>query len=418
MQTTSHNTKLPKNTYPRISGVTHEYARELGEIAKKASYTKPESALSIIRDAKYQNSITKALVPFKNVRHVILVGIGGSSLGTEAVYAALRTPKSPTLMVLDSISDEALTELSSALKTTRTAKEIAIVIVSKSGGTMETMSNASAVLDMAEKRFGPSAHKQVICIGDEATAFGEYARANKHLFFSIPQVIGGRFSVFSAVGIVPLTLLRVDVAALRKGAILALTSKNLEASAEQAAIIAQYAETGTHTFDFFTFNKRLAKIGFWYRQLLAESIGKSTTRKGTPFTSALVPTVSTSVDLHSMAQLYMSGQRGILTRFVSADESATRKIPHTALLAHVPVLTGHTYQELQHAIMKGVCTAYDEQNLAYFHMQLKHVDASAIGLLLASLMTEVMCLAHALDVNAFDQPSVEAYKQHTAKELA
>ncbi len=417
MQTTTHNTKLPKNTYPKLSGLAHDYARELGDIAKKASYTKPESALSIIRDTKYQNALTKALAPFKNVKHVILVGIGGSSLGTEAVYHALSTPKSPRLTVLDSISDEALTDLSAELKTARTAKEIAIVIVSKSGGTMETLSNASGAIEIAQKRFGAKALKQVICIGDDATAFSEYARLNKFLFLPIPHVIGGRFSVFSAVGIVPLHLLRLDVAALRKGALDALLSKNLEASAEQAALIAQYAETGMHTFDFFTFNKRLTKIGFWYRQLLAESIGKSTNLRGAPFTHAIIPTVSSAVDLHSMAQLYLSGERGILTRFLYAQESATRKIPFTPLLSHVPAVKGHTYQELQQAIMKGVHKAYDEQHLPYLNTQLKKVDAYEIGFLLSSLMSEVMCLAHVLDVNAFDQPNVEAYKRHTATEL-
>jgi glucose-6-phosphate isomerase len=215
----------------------------------------------------------------------------------------------------------------------------------------------------------------------------------------------------------PLALLGIDTAALRKGARDACKAKALAAAGDHAAIIAYQAQHGKDIFDFFTFSDRLAGIGLWYRQLLAESIGKATTCTGTPFTLTLLPTVSTARDLHSMAQLYLSGKKNIHTRFFHAKESSTRSIPLGFMPATTDFLKGHTCTDIQNAIIQGIRAAYDAQDLAYTHTELNQIDAYEIGFLLASLMCEVMCLAEILDINAFDQPNVESYKQHAKTAL-
>ncbi len=234
----------------------------------------------------------------------------------------------------------------------------------------------------------------------------------------MPESIGGRYSIFTAAGMVPLILLGIDVVSLREGALSAVSKKELKHREESAVTLALEAEAGTHTVNFFTFNKRLTLCGYWYRQLLAESIGKNMTTKGTSFIHQLLPIVSTSVDLHSMAQLYLGGYKNMYTQFVYYNERQPFHI-RTAhwLLEHVPFLGGKTFDEVNDAIKHGVLRAYDDQKLAYSYTELPKCTAFEIGFLLESRMCEIMCLGYIFNVDPFDQPSVELYKKHTKSVL-
>lgn len=396
----------------------HSYTTKLSKLEKKNDYTLHESSLFVAGDETYQKSIKKALVRFKNIDHVILVGIGGSSLGTEAVYHALAYKTSPSLTVLDSVDKDDVRRLETLIKEISSPTRVALVVVSKSGGTTETMLNTAKVLEICEKRFGETFRKQVIFVGDADTPFLKMGKKKKILCITMPDAIGGRYSVFTAVGMVPLTLLGIDVISLREGALAALSKKELKNREKSAVTLALHAEAGVHTVNFFTFNKRLTLCGFWYRQLLAESIGKNMTTKGTTFSHQLLPVVSVSADLHSMAQLYLGGYKNMYTHFVHYNDKQPFHVlsAHWAL-EHVPFLGGKKYDDVQSAITHGVLQAYDDQRLPYQNTELEKCTAYEIGFLLSALICEVMCLAYLLNVDPFDQPSVEYYKKHTRKLL-
>lgn len=414
MQSTFHNTELLKRRQTVLLKKAVLYTQKIEALKKKNNYTESESSLLVANDTKYQNAIKKSLIPFMGVKHVVLVGIGGSNLGTEAVYQALKTPTSPSLLVLDSIDGDTLAQYEKLIAKVRDPKDIALVVISKSGTTTETLVNAQKALEVFEKKYAEHAYSRIIFIGDKDTPFMRVGKKKKILCIPMPTIIGGRYSVFTAVGIVPLRLLGIDVDSLRKGATTAIESASLTQSAESAVALALYAENGVHTVNFFTFNKRLALCGYWYRQLLAESIGKNKTTKGTPFSYPLLPVVSTSADLHSMSELYLGGYKNMYTHFLSFDEGSTY---HTAqahwLLMHTPFLADTAHDSAKDAITKGVLQAYDDQKLPYRYTTLDGCTPYEIGHLLASLMVEVMCLAHIFDIDAFHQPSVELYKKHT-----
>jgi glucose-6-phosphate isomerase len=417
MHTTFSQHGIEKKTHASMRTKARAYAKKLARAVESKGYTTPESSLALAGDTRYQNAITKAVTPFKKVSHVVLIGIGGSSLGTEAVYAALAPHNAPTLTVLDTIDDEAQAMLVADLKKVRSVKDIAIVIITKSGTTSETLVNASKGLKTLEKRFGSAVMRRVLCVGDAGTPFHAYAKAGKLTFVEIPATVGGRYSIFSGAGMVPLALLGIDTIALRTGARAALTANGLDATAGGAATLATYATTGTRIVNFFTFNDRLEKLGYWYRQLLAESIGKATTTKDTPFANALLPIVSTAADLHSMAQLYLSGYEHTYTRFVFAPFDRSPRIDTHPIIESVPFLAKRTMNDVRSAIKDGVVRAYDEKRLPYQYTEIPKIDAYEIGYLLASLMSETMILAGLLEVNAFDQPNVELYKKHTRTAL-
>jgi glucose-6-phosphate isomerase len=213
---------------------------------------------------------------------------------------------------------------------------------------------------------------------------------------------------------VPLSLLGIDITALRAGAVASLKSENVAQIAEQAVTLALHAEDGMHTVNFFTFNKRLEVCGLWYRQLLAESIGKTVTKKGDRFSHHLLPVVSSGADLHSMSELYLGGYKNMYTRFVTHADSSSYTVPsHHWMIEHVPFLAGKNIIDANDAIINGVLQAYDDQKLPYSRITLTESSAFEIGFLLSSFMYEMMCLAHLLDIDPFHQPSVELYKKHT-----
>lgn len=416
MQSTFAHISLQKNDAHEAR--MREYTAHIARVIKNHDYTSPESSLAISADKTYQNHIRTTLRRFSGVRHVVLVGIGGSSLGTEAVYHALKTNKSPSLTVIDTLDEESISAFRDRLATISKIKDIVIVVISKSGSTTETIVNATCVLQIFEKKFGEKARSQVVFVGDEESALVSLRHEKGICTFSLPTSIGGRYSVFTAVGMVPLTLLKIDAEGFLRGAQSACTKKNFATIGKRAFVLARMAEQGIHTINFFTFSKRLRIVGAWYRQLLAESIGRRTTQNGKKFSKHLNPTITTDADLHSVAELYLGGYKGVYTRFVFAPESGTTIVPKKHwLLKHLSHLEGKRTTEVKDAIRTGVLKAYDEQSLPYEKIELASVHAEEVGELLASLMCEMMVLAHHLNINPFIQPSVESYKSHTRSAL-
>jgi glucose-6-phosphate isomerase len=414
METSFHNNTIQNERYSVLLKKACLYTKKVQEIARTHDYTHPESSLAIAGDKKYQNAFTKSLVSFSDTKHVVLVGIGGSSLGTEAVYQALKQESSPTLLVLDALEEGPLKKLEALIERVHNPEHIALVIISKSGTTTAPMVTAPKALERCENKFSKSVNNRTIFIGHADTPFMKAGKRKKIRCITLPSIIGGRYSVFSAVGMVPLTLLGIDTAALRKGATDAILDTAPEHIAESAAVLALHGEMGIHTVNFFTFDDRLYRTGYWYRQLLAESIGKEKTKKGEAFTLQLLPIVSTSVDLHSMTELYLGGYKNIYTHFVSY----TTVNPYWTdashwLLEHLPLLGNKQHSFIADAIKQGVLSAYNDQKLPYRYTKLPECTAYEIGFLFATLMGEVMCLANLFGIDAFHQPSVEQYKIHT-----
>ncbi len=394
------------------------YTETLQSTISSKDYTKHESSLAIAGDTRYQNAILKALTAFGKVKHVVLIGIGGSSLGTQAVYEALKTPSSPSLLVLDALETSSIEQLSTLVKKVKNKEDIALVIISKSGSTTETLCNADIAFRIFEKSYGPSYVSRVIAIGDAGTPFLTQAKKQKMLTFSIPQSIGGRFSVFTAVGMVPLTLLGIDTVALRKGAIDGVTPDNIAIPAKEATILSLSARMEYRSVNFFTFSEKCKTIGYWYRQLLAESIGKSVTVKKKKFDFQLLPTVSSSIDLHSVAQLYLSNYAGVYTKFLYVSEDTSLATQSSWISNLVPSIADKEISTIKSAIKTGVESAYHEALLPHQSTTLDTCDASHVGYMLSQYMAEVMILCNLLEINAFDQPHVELYKTHMRAALA
>lgn len=418
MQNTFHNSNFSKSRFTKVLKKTDSYVGELRRIFLENDYSVPEAVFAVIGDTSYHRTIKRVCNNFKDVRHVVLVGIGGSSLCVEAIYHALKTPKSPSLTIVADLDTSIHADVATLLKKTKNPEHIALIITSKSGATVETIANASVIVDMFCRTYGHTYTKRTIVIGDDDSTLVVRARKEKIQTCIIPKNIGGRYSVYTAVGIVPLTLLGIDVPMFLEGAKDACKDEILRESAQSAVHIALHAEDGTHTINFFSFDNRLQKVGLWYRQLLAESIGKTKTRKNKIFTHQLHPSVATSVDTHSLVQLYLGGYRGVYTRFYTTDVSEKSVIVDNSWIASLaPQLSAKNFSDIIDAMVVGIMQSYDDAKLTYMHTHIDTCSPREIGKLLASMILEVLFLGKIFDVNPFDQPNVEDYKRHMQNAL-
>lgn len=376
----------------------------------------PEYSLVYPAEQTLHDELAEVAKKYKGVKEVLLIGIGGSSLGTEAVHEALRGSEDNRLTVLDTIAPSDLSRLDSLLKRVKKHSDLAVCVVSKSGGTTETMSNVAIVIKLLEGKFKAKIRQQFIFISNPDTDFMKAGKRFGGHIVAMPEIIGGRYSVATAVGLVPLQLLGYDVDDYISG-YLAASSEEFEGVAKDSAShLYLYAKAGYRHYNFFAFETRLQALGRWYRQLMAESIGKELDKSKKRVKYGFLPTISTPVELHSVGQLYLSGFAGVYTDFVTFDdEELDRDIPNTPFSKH---LKGKTAEEVATAIYGGVVAAYQDKKLPYRSTIFADESrAFSLGLFMGLRLREVMYLAHLLNLNAFDQPNVESYKIKTKEIL-
>jgi len=386
------------------------YRAHIEAVRSKLDNTKPEYSLAHAASPELHDTLAEIGAKYKKIKHLVLIGIGGSSLGVEAIHSVLDEGK-VKLSVLDTISAHEIKLLLNDLKPIKKAEDLAVCVVSKSGGTAETLVNAGIVLDALKPKFKDKLYAQTIFIGDPGTDFMKAGKRLGVAIVTMPKIVGGRYSVATEVGLVPLTLLKHDVDAFIEGFVDAAHSDLEEITADSAGRLALYIKKGYSHYNFFAFEKRLESLGAWYRQLFAESIGKAEDRSGKSFTKGFLPTISTPVELHSIGQLYLSGFSGVYTDFVTFDDEVNDfAVPKQGIAKS---FSRFTAQEVTTALYGGVVGAYNEKQLPHRATIFDDGLPYSLGLFMAMRLRETMYVAELLNLNAFDQPNVELYKQKT-----
>lgn len=417
-----------------IKGLTYE--RELvrsafaGRHEIHSRYAGPYSMVNLAFDdellAQVTEYVDRASTPKPDT--LVIIGIGGSSMGSQAVYHAVQgllhneMGAMPQIFFVDTVDPVYTHGVAAIVERDLIARKcVLIVVVTKSGATAETIANFKIFYELL-RRHRPSEYKQsLFIISEEGSCLHQFAHKDEINHLAMPHSIGGRYSVLSVVGLFPLAMMNVDIKQLREGA-RALFEHELECLIEEsfAARVASFAYAhwlANYTvFDLFVFGKQLESLGRWYRQLVGEGLGKMPT-SGRGQTVSLVPTVSLGTnDLHSVGQLYMGGASKIMTFFVTVGEWPSNLITpagENGLEQIVPGLNGKSLAEIMQATWCGVGHAYQLRNNPYIHSVLPQLSPYWIGSWMAANMLAVVYLARLLGVNPYDQPAVESYKQQT-----
>jgi glucose-6-phosphate isomerase len=366
-----------------------------------------------------------------NPEYLVVVGIGGSNLGTmavqEAVLGKLHNQLNPATKVLfaDTVDTDYINNIVKLIEPAlKKGGNVVIDCISKSGTTTETVVNFDVLLDVVRK-YKRDYKNCVVVTSDKDSALWKLGLKEGFDTLEIPEKVGGRYSVLSPVGLFPLGLLGINIEELLTGAKSARDMcirddvvKN--PAAESASIQFQHFRRGVNIFDLFLFSNNLESVGKWNRQLVAESLGKEYNRKGEKVNSGLTPTVSVgSTDLHSIAQLYLGGPFDKFTTFVSVQNgfsllNVSKTSDYDELVAGI---RGKSLKTIMDAILEGTKEAFKEHMRPYSEIVLPDKSECSIGQFLQFKMIETIYLGYLLDVNPFGQPSVESYKKETRRIL-
>ena len=369
---------------------------------------------------------------------VVSLGIGGSYMGARALFEALCHPYHNELPAdaraggrpvpriyfegnnLDTDSVQGLLDLLETQSKSQPGRDgrWGIVVISKSGGTLETAAAFRVFREALEKRYGTDseeARKYIVPVTGETGKLRNLSQAQGYPdVFPIPDGVGGRFSVLSAVGLLPAAILGLDVEQLLQGAI-DMTELCRSAPLGENPVLDYVAvchlmeeEHGAKTRILSTWGSRLEALGLWYDQLLAESLGKE--EKG-----AFPLTVVNTRDLHSRGQQHQEGTRDkLITNLIVETPSTTPiKLPQFAgdedqLNQHA----GKSIPEMLKAAIDGTNQAYAEVHRPTADLVLPKLDEYAMGQILQMLMLATVIEGRLIGINPYGQPGVEAYKKN------
>ena len=392
-----------------LNGKAKEVYESLQEEKKTIGYyALPEQDISTVTE--YCKTISA------EVKTIAVIGIGGSSLGAKAVYEFLKPVESLSreLYFFESTDPINIKSLLAKIDVTKTH----FLVISKSGTTVETFAIYKYILSLQ------SDASSYTFITDPGSALEKYAQNIHANVLHLPDNVGGRFSVLSVVGLVPLALCGIDIQALLNGA---NTIKKsffehgylhdilLKKSLFYAKNHAQY-----HINCIFAYSESLKYFCEWYVQLWGESLGKK--QRSSAFNVGLTPIgLIGPKDQHSFLQLIMEGTRDKSVTFIQVEDFEDEiKIPDTTLphLESLDTLNNLAFSKLINMQCNSVIEALlEEENIPLDSIIIPKIDAQNIGSLIFYYELLTSLVGELIDVNTYDQPGVEAAKIILKKKL-
>ena len=361
--------------------------------------------------------------------NILVLGIGGSALGGLAVTEALLKPYwnllsdeqregLPRIFFLDNIDPDSISGLLDILD----LKKTLVNVITKSGSTAETMSQFMIVKDRLEKELGDTYRYNFVATTDKKTGvLRQIAEQEGYKTFVVPDDVGGRFSVFSAVGLLPLALVGIDIDAIVNGVKdmdLALKNTDIrENIAAQNALIHYLMDTkkGKNLSVMMPYSSRLKYVSDWYVQLWAESLGKNKDKNGADVNIGPTPIKALgATDQHSQIQLYNEGPNNKVINFIRVEEfDTTLEIPRIFEYTGIGYLGGKTINQLINAEADSTRVALSDYCRPTVTITLPKVDGYNVGQLLYMLEVQTAIAGELYNINTFNQPGVEQAKNYT-----
>ena len=361
--------------------------------------------------------------------NILVLGIGGSALGgiavTEALlkpYWNLLTPEQreglPRIFFLDNIDPDTMNSLLGILDLKRTL----VNVITKSGSTAETMSQYMIIKNLLEKELGDDYRKNIVATTDKKVGvLRQLADQEGYKTFVVPDDVGGRFSVFSAVGLVQFALVGLDIDQIMNGIKdmdLALKNTDINQNiAAQGALIQYLLDTkkGKHLSVMMPYSSRLKYVSDWYVQLWAESLGKEINNNGEKVNIGPTPIKALgATDQHSQIQLYNEGPNNKVITFIRVENfDTTLEIPKILEYTGIGYLGGKTINDLINAEADSTRVALADYSRPTMTITLPKIDEYNVAQLLYMLEVQTAIAGELYNINTFNQPGVEQAKNYT-----
>ncbi len=353
---------------------------------------------------KKNNNLFKSFIPnsnynfnfrdiksFKKLQTVIVIGMGGSILGTKAIYSFLKHKIRKKFIFIDNLDQEFLKKI----KKENNLSRALFLAVSKSGNTNETIINLSYFKPFLKK-------SNVIVISENKNnVLSGFAKRNGFNFIKHNPFIGGRYSVFSEVGMLPAYLMGLKLENFKKN--LPQFLKNRKILSNSIRQLSKLNIKKSKVLILFNYVPELNDFMLWSQQLLAESLGKN--KKG------FIPVISNAPkDHHSLLQLYLDGPRDKIFYVFSSKSKKNLKLNSTFLGEKARYINKKNYHDIKLSQKNAFIQALKENKTPFREIIIKKFNEDTIGKLFLLLIFETIVLSKMIKVNPFDQPAVEKVK--------
>ena len=399
----SINNNIYSNFYKSkfINRLSRKFNKVYLEIQKDLS--KSGKTLNVLSSEYNFNFKIKDLDKFKKFKIIAIIGMGGSSLGTRAIYNFFESKIKKKIYFFDNLEEKKIKRFKKKI-----SSKILFIVISKSGNTVETLSN-TFFLDIIKRNA-----KNVILISEKKNNNFLYSFSKKLnlSYFEHRDYIGGRYSVLSEAGIIPAYLMGIKIFKLRSKLLECLKNKNKSFLKKNTVIIAQLMSSGKfNNFILLNYFPELEKFLYWCQQLIAESLGKK--NKG------FLPTVSNAPrDHHSLLQLYLDGPKDKFFNIFSFEKKTKDKIKVHIRANKKNFLNNKSLNTIKKAQKNALVKSLKKKQIPFREFKIKKNDEETLGNLFSYFLIETVIVGKLLNINPFDQPAVEQVKVYTKKLLS
>ena len=365
------------------------------QLKKENWIKKYKLLLSLTPNYKY--SYTKAQIKnLKKKTFFRLIGMGGSTLGAKAIYKFLEDKTKKKFVFIDNLKPK--------LSKYEKSNEAVNIIISKSGNTLETISNTSILINQNQKS------KNIFITEKKNSYLLNLAHKIKAEVFEHKNYIGGRYSVLSEVGMLPAELMGFDERKFKRLNLLINNNNFLKKLIINVDATLKFIKQGKFNSIILNYDEKSENLFKWYQQLIAESLGKKS--KG------LLPMISNMPkDNHSLLQLYLDGPKKNFFTFFNVLEKKSEIINKKNILNTHVYLKNKSIFQILNSQKKATENIFKKRKLPFRSFELLRRNEETLGELFCFFILETILLGRALKVNPFDQPSVELIKKETKKIL-
>jgi len=354
-------------------------------------------------EKNYKFDFSKTTVKkFSKYRNIIVIGMGGSILGTKSIYSFLKKRIKKEVFFFDNLDSN----LYLKYKTINNLKNSCFIVVSKSGNTFETITNLSSV-------FSEKSVKNKLIIITEITDNALMAIANKYHAEIIEhkEFVGGRYSVLSETGMFPAALMGLNLMKFKNLKSLIKNKNFISSLIQNVASIYTLNSKKINNSVILSYDSSLNDLGYWYQQLVAESLGKQ--GKGINPTLSFGPK-----DQHSLLQLYLDGPKDkFFTFFTSSKKENKFKVTQNIIPNNMRFLKNKNLQFIINAQCKATKNIFKLRKIPFRQITFNDKNESELGEIFTFFVLETILLSRLMNINPFDQPAVEQVKIETKKIL-
>ncbi len=342
---------------------------------------------------KYENSFNiQKIKKYKKFSNVRIIGMGGSTLGTQAIYSFLNHKIKKKFLFLDNLKPKRKIDNQKNLN----------LIISKSGNTIETIINVNIFIKKKDNN--------IFIVENNQNYLHNLAKKLKSEIFYHNNFIGGRYSVLSEVGMLPAELMGLNSRNFKQLNNIVKNKKFLNSLIASVSSTLSFIKKKKFNSIILNYDEKSHNLFSWYQQLISESLGKN--NKG------LLPVISTMPkDNHSVMQLYLDGFKNNFFTFFYVHEDYSSKINSSKILSSQKYLKNKSIEQIIFAQKKATENVFKKKNIPFRSFEIYKRNEKSLSELFTFFMLETILIGRALKINPFNQPAVEQIKKETKKIL-